>query len=56
MNVGGPGGEGGSPPMTRLGVGGPIVVGARERRVQGEGGQLVGSSAQNHRMATQANP
>jgi hypothetical protein len=52
MNVGGPCGEGCSPPVRRMGVGGPIVVRARESRVQGEGGQLVGISAQNSRMLT----
>jgi hypothetical protein len=52
MNVGGPYGEGCSPPMKRMGVGGPIVLGARESRVQGEGGQLVGISTQNSRMLT----
>jgi hypothetical protein len=30
-----------SPPMTYQSVGGPIVVGARESRVQGEGGQGI---------------
>jgi hypothetical protein len=41
-----------SPPMTYQGVGGPIGVSARESRVQGEGGQLVGISAQISRMPT----
>jgi hypothetical protein len=41
MNVGGPCGEGCRPPMKRMGVGGPIVVGARESRIQGEGGQGI---------------
>jgi hypothetical protein len=39
MNVGGPCGEGCSPPMKRTGVGAAIVLGARESRVQGEGPQ-----------------
>ena len=56
MNVGGPYVEGSSPPMKRMGVGGPIVVGGRENRPQGEGGQLVGISTQNNRMTTQGNP
>jgi hypothetical protein len=41
VNVGGSCGEGCSPPMKRMSVGGPIVVGARESRVQGEGGQGI---------------
>jgi hypothetical protein len=45
-----------SPPMSRQGVGGPIVVGTRESRVQGKGGQLVGNTGQNNRMLTQGNP
>jgi hypothetical protein len=39
VNVGGPCGEGSSPPMKRVGVGGPIVVRGRESRLHGEGGQ-----------------
>jgi hypothetical protein len=39
MNVGGPCGEGCSPPVKRMGVGGPIVVRGRESRPHGEGGQ-----------------
>jgi hypothetical protein len=41
VNVGGPCGEGCSPPMNRMGVGGAIVLGARESRIQGEGRQGV---------------
>ena len=41
MNVGGPYGELSSPAMKRMGVGGPIVVRARESRVHGEGGQGI---------------
>jgi hypothetical protein len=41
VNVGGPRVEGSSLPVKRMGVGGPIVVGARESRVQGEGGQGI---------------
>ena len=41
VNVGGPCGEGCSPPMKRMGVGGPIVVGAQESCVHGEGGQGI---------------
>ena len=41
-----------SPPMTYQSVGGSIVVGARESRGPGEGGQLVGISEQNSRMLT----
>jgi hypothetical protein len=39
VNVGGPCGEGCSPPTKRMGVGAAIVVGARESRAQGEGRQ-----------------
>jgi hypothetical protein len=39
VNVGGLHGEMSSPSMKRVSVGGSIVVGARESRVQGEGGQ-----------------
>jgi hypothetical protein len=46
VNVGGPCGEGSSPPVKHMGVGGVIVLGARENRVHGEGRQLVGISAQ----------
>jgi len=56
MNVGGPCGEGCSPPVKRMGVGGSIVVGGRESRLHGEGSQLVGISTQNSRMLTQGNP
>jgi hypothetical protein len=52
VNVGGPCGEGSSPPVKRVGVGGFIVVGARESRVHGEGSQLVGISTQINRMLT----
>ncbi len=52
VNVGGPSVEGCSPPTKQVGVGGPIVVGARENRVQGEGGQLVENTEQNNRMLT----
>jgi hypothetical protein len=41
MNVGGPYAERCSPAMNHRGVGGPIVVGARESRAQGEGGQGI---------------
>jgi hypothetical protein len=37
VNVGGLCVEGSSPPVKRMGVGGVIVLGARESRVQGEG-------------------
>jgi hypothetical protein len=56
VNEGGPYGEGCSPPMKRMGVGGPIVVGARESRAHGKGGQLDGISTQTNRMPTQGNP
>jgi hypothetical protein len=36
VNVGGSRGEGCSPPMKRMSVGGVIVLGARESRVHGE--------------------
>ena len=52
VNVGGPCGEGSSPPMKRMGVGGVIVLSGRESRLQGEGRQLVGISTQNSRMRT----
>jgi hypothetical protein len=52
VNVGGPYGEGSSPPMKRMGVGGVIVLGGRESRPHGEGRQLVGISKQNSRMLT----
>ncbi len=42
VNVGGPCGEGCSPPMKRMGVGAAIVLGARESRVHGEGRQGIG--------------
>jgi hypothetical protein len=43
VNVGGSGMDAkvSSPPMTYQSVGGPIVVGARESRVHGEGGQGI---------------
>jgi hypothetical protein len=41
VNVGGPCGEGSSPPMKRVGVGGSIVVRGREHRLHGEGGQGI---------------
>ena len=41
VNVGGPYGEGSSPPMKRVGVGGVIVLGGRESRPQGEGRQGI---------------
>lgn len=56
VNVGGLHVEMSSPSRKRVSVGGPIVVGARESRVHGEGGQLVGISTQNSRMLTQGNP
>jgi hypothetical protein len=52
VNVGGPCGEGSSPPMKHMGVGGAIVLGGRESRPHGEGRQLVGISTQNNRMLT----
>jgi hypothetical protein len=45
-----------SPPMTSQGVGGVIVLGARESRLHGEGRQLGGISTHIHRMRTQGNP
>jgi hypothetical protein len=56
VNVGGSCGEGSSPPMKRMSVGGVIVLGGRESRLHGEGRQLVGISTQNNRMLTQGNP
>lgn len=56
MNVGGLLAEVSSPPLNQASVGGVIVLGARESRVQGEGRQLVEISAQNNRMSTQGNP
>jgi hypothetical protein len=41
VNVGGPCVEGSSPPMKRRGVGGVIVLGGRESRLQGEGRQGI---------------
>jgi hypothetical protein len=41
VNVGGPCGEGSSPPVKRMGVGGVIVLGGRESRLQGEGRQGI---------------
>ena len=41
VNVGGPYAEVSSPPKKHMGVGGPIVVRARESRVQGKGGQGI---------------
>jgi hypothetical protein len=41
VNVGGPCGEGCCPPMKRMGVGGVIVLGARESCVRGEGRQGI---------------
>jgi hypothetical protein len=41
VNVGGLCVEGSSPPVKRMGVGGVIVLGARESRVQGEGRQGI---------------
>jgi hypothetical protein len=52
VNVGGPGGEGSSPPVKRVGVGGVIVLGGWENHLHGEGRQLVGISTQNSRMLT----
>jgi hypothetical protein len=54
MNVGGSGmnAKVSSPPMKRMGVGGVIVLGGWESRLQGEGRQLVGISTQNSRMRT----
>jgi hypothetical protein len=56
VNVGGPCGEGCSPPVKRMGVGAAIVLGARESRAQGEGRQSIGISEQNNRVRTQGNP
>jgi hypothetical protein len=42
-------------PMSGLSVGGVIVVGARESRVQGEGHQFVGIPMQISRMVTRRN-
>jgi hypothetical protein len=49
VNVGGSGMDAkvSSPPMTHQSVGGPIVVGGRESRLHGEGGQLDGISKAN---------
>jgi len=41
VNVGGPCGEGCSPPVKRMGVGGVIVLGGRESRLHGEGRQGI---------------
>jgi hypothetical protein len=41
VNVGGPCVEGSSPPMKHTGVGGVIVLGGRESRLQGEGRQGI---------------
>jgi hypothetical protein len=41
MNVGGSCMEGSSPPMKCMSVGGVVVLGARESRVQGEGRQGI---------------
>jgi len=41
VNVGGPCGEGSSPPVKRVGVGGVVVLGGRESRLQGEGRQGI---------------
>jgi hypothetical protein len=43
-NVGGPRGEGGSPPKKRMGVGAIRVVGGWESQPQGEEWQPVGKS------------
>jgi hypothetical protein len=51
VNVGGPCGEGCSPPWKRMGVGAAIVLGARESRVQGEGRQGVDVRRTNHRRS-----
>jgi hypothetical protein len=42
-------------PMPDRSVGGAIVLGARESRVQGEGHQSVGIPAQNNRITTRRN-
>jgi hypothetical protein len=54
VNVGGSGMDAkvSSPSMTYQSVGGVIVLGGRESRLQGEGRQLVGISTQNSRMLT----
>jgi hypothetical protein len=56
VNVGGSHMEMSSPSMKYASVGGVIVLGGRESRLQGEGRQLVGISTQNNRMLTQGNP
>jgi hypothetical protein len=51
VNVGGPYVEGSSPPVKRMGVGGSIVVGARESRVHGEGSQGIDVRPTNNRRS-----
>ena len=51
MNVGGLLGEMSSPSMKRASVGGPIVVGGRESRLQGEGGQGIDVRRTNSRRS-----
>jgi hypothetical protein len=51
MNVGGPYGEGCSPPVKRMGVGAAIVLGARESRVHGEGRQGIDVRPTNSRIS-----
>jgi hypothetical protein len=50
-NVGGPYVEGSSPPMKRVGVGGVIVLGGRESRLQGEGRQGMDVRPTNNRRS-----
>jgi hypothetical protein len=51
VNVGGPCGEGSSPPMKRMGVGAAIVLGARESRVHGEGQQGIDIRSPNNQRS-----
>jgi hypothetical protein len=51
VNVGGPCVEGSSPPMKHMGVGGIIVLGARESRVHGEGRQGMDVRPTNNRRS-----
>jgi hypothetical protein len=53
VNVGGPCGEGSSPPVKRVGVGGVIVLGARESRVHGEAAGQVETRIRGHIPYTQ---
>jgi hypothetical protein len=51
VNVGGLCGEGSSPPMKHVGVGGVIVLGARESRAHGEGRQGIDIRRTNSRRS-----